>query len=120
MSKQMKKISVLICVLFSTLSMYAQQSIAGIWDTGKDNTKIEITQANDLYEGKIVASDNSKAPIGKLLIKEIKSIDGEWHGKLFAAKKGKWMDAVLKEEGQQLFITVKAGLMSKTIEWAKE
>ena len=43
-----------------------------------------------------------------------------WKGKLFAAKKGKWMDAVLKVKDNQLLITVEAGLMSKTIKWAKD
>ncbi len=113
--------TVLMCfILFSTLTLSAQQTPSGIWNTGKDNTKIEIKEENGVYAGKIVSSDNAKAEIGKLLLKEIELVDGEWKGKLFAAKKGKWMDAVLKEKGNQLLITVKAGLMKKTIEWVKE
>ncbi|MEM9821236.1 MAG: hypothetical protein AAF985_09200 [Bacteroidota bacterium] len=114
------KIVFMCCILFSTLTMNAQPSIAGTWNTGKDNTKVEITEVNGVYEGKIVASDNDNAPIGKQLLKEIKSVDGEWKGKLFAAKRGKWMDAVLKEEDSQLKVTVKAGWKRKTIKWAKE
>ena len=111
------KIVLMFCILFSTLTMNAQQSIAGIWNTGKDNTKIEITAVNGVYEGIIVSSDNAKAKIGKILLKDIQSVGGKWKGKLFAAKKGKWMDAVLEEKGSQLVITVSAGWMSKTIEW---
>lgn len=107
-------------ILLSTLTMNAQQAPTGIWNTGKDNTKIEIAEVNGVYEGKIVASDNAKAKIGKLLIKGVQLVDGEWKGKLFAPKRGEWMDAVLKEKGNQLLITVKAGWMSKTIEWAKD
>lgn len=114
------RILLMLCILLSSLTMNAQQSIAGIWNTGNDNTKIEITKANDVYEGKIVSSDNAKAKIGKQLLKEVKSVDGEWKGKLFAAKRGKWMDAVLEEKGNQLQVTVKAGWMSKTLEWRKE
>ena len=113
------KIVLMCCMLVSTITMNAQQSIAGIWNTGKDNTKIEITEEEGAYEGKIISSDNAKAKIGKSLLKEIQSVDGEWQGKLFAAKKGKWMDAVLEEKDNQLLITVKAGLMSKTVTWEK-
>lgn len=116
----MKNLAVMVCILFSTLSINAQQSIAGIWNTGKENTKIEIKEeANGAYAGTVVSSDNANAKIGKQLIKDVKLVDGEWKGKLFAAKKKKWMDAVLKEKNNQLLITVKAGLMSKTIKWAK-
>ncbi|MEM6700159.1 MAG: hypothetical protein AAF599_17275 [Bacteroidota bacterium] len=112
------KIIIVCCMLFSTLSMHAQ--LVGTWNTGKDNTQIEITEVNGVYEGKIASSDNAKAPIGKQLLKDIQLVDGEWKGKLFAAKKGEWMDAVLEEKDNQLLITVKAGFMSKTIKWAKE
>lgn len=113
------RVVLILGILFSAISMNAQQAPAGIWNTGKENTKIEIAEVNGVYEGKIVSSDNAKAKIGKQLLKDIKLVDGEWKGKLFAAKRGKWMDAVLKEQGNQLLITVQAGLMSKTIEWAK-
>lgn len=107
-------------ILLSALTMNAQQSLTGIWNIGKANTKIEITVINGVYEGKIVASDNANAKIGKRLLKDIKLDEGEWKGKLFAAKRGKWMDAVLKEKGNQLLVTVKAGFSSKTLEWVKE
>ena len=116
----MKKLSVLICLLFSTLAMNAQQTITGIWNTGKENTNVEITEVNSVCEGVIVSSDNTKAKIGKQLLKDIKLVDGEWKGKLFAAKKGEWMDAVLEEKGNKLLITVKAGWKSKTLEWTRE
>ncbi len=113
------KIALMFFALLSTLTMYAQQSPAGIWNTGKDNTKIEIAETNGVYEGKIFSSDNAEAKIGKRLLKDVKSVDGAWKGKLYAAKRGKWMNAVLEEKDDQLLITVKAGLMSKTIEWTK-
>ena len=114
------RIVVMCFLLISSLSMSAQQSIAGIWNTGKENTKIEITEVDGLYQGKIISSDNEQAKIGKLLLKDIKSVRKGYKGKLFAAKKGEWMDAELKEKDNKLSITVSAGFMSKTVEWFKE
>ncbi|MEM9833216.1 MAG: hypothetical protein AAF944_21460 [Bacteroidota bacterium] len=116
----MKIILVLTCALLFRLSLNAQQPPVGIWNTGKDNTKIEIAEVDGVYKGEIVSSDNTKAKIGKLLLKEVKSVDGEWKGKLFAAKRGEWMDAVLEEKDNQLVITVSKGWISKTVKWSKD
>ena len=114
------KIIIMCFLLASTLTMNAQQSIVGIWNTGKENTKIEITEVDGIFQGKILSSDNEKAKIGKLLLKDVKSVRKGYKGKLFAAKRGEWMDAVLKEKDNKLSITVSAGFMSKTVEWFKE
>lgn len=111
------RVLIAICILFSAVTMNAQQSIAGVWNTGNENTKIEITETNGVYNGKIISSDNANAKVGKLLLKDIKSVGGEWKGKLYSPQKDKWYNAVLEEKGEQLLVTVKAGLMSKTIEW---
>lgn len=114
------KILFALCIFFSALSMNAQQSIAGIWNTGQDNTQVEISETDGLYSGKIISSDNEEAKIGNQLLKEIKSVGGKWKGKLYSPKKNKWFDAVLEEKGDQLLVSVKAGVMSKTLEWKKE
>ena len=107
----MKNLLVLTCILFSTICMNAQQAIEGVWNTGKENTKIEIKEGADgAYAGTVISSDNTNAKIGKQLIKDVKLVDGEWKGKLFAAKKKKWMDATLKEKGNQLLITTASRL----------
>ena len=116
----MKITFLMTCFFLSTLMVNAQSSIAGVWNTGNDNTKVEIAEVDGVYEGKIFSSDNADAPIGKRLLKDIQLVDGEWKGKLFAAKRGEWMDAVLQEVDNQLAITVKAGWMSKTVEWSRE
>lgn len=114
------KILFTFCILFSALIMNAQASLGGIWNMGQDNTKIEITEANGTYEGRIMASDNANAKIGNLILKDVKSVDGKWKGKLYSPKKKEWFDAVLKVEGKKLLVTVKSGWMSKTVEWTKE
>ncbi|MCR9288530.1 MAG: DUF2147 domain-containing protein [Bacteroidetes bacterium] len=113
------KIVFTFCILLSSITMNAQQSITGIWNIGNDNTKIEITEDNGVYGAKIVSSDNAKAKIGSEFLKDVKSVGGEWEGKLYNAKKNKWYDVVLKEKGDQLMATVDAGMMSKTLEWTK-
>lgn len=109
-----------LCIMFSALAMHAQASITGTWDMGQDNTKIEIKGANGVYEGRLASSDNANAKIGNLILKEVKSVDGIWKGKLYSPKKKEWFDAVLKAEGKKLLVTLKSGWMSKTLEWAKE
>ena len=86
----MKNLAILILVLFTTISMNAQ-SIAGVWNTGEDNTKIEIAEDNGVANGKILSSDNAKAKVGNQILKDVKFSDGEWKGKLYAAKKGEWL-----------------------------
>jgi len=116
----MKKLAILFCVLLLAITMHAQSSLAGVWDTGKDNTKVEISEQDGIYHGVVVSSDNANVDPGKELLKEVKSVDGTWKGKVYALRKGKWLDAVLEEKGDLLLVSVKAGMMSKTLEWKKE
>ena len=97
----------------------ARQPIEGIWDSGTENTKVEISQNNGEWVGKIISSDNEKAMIGKVILKNLKKQNEIWKGELYSPRKNEWFDAVLKVEGSQLLVTVKSGLMSKTVEWKK-
>jgi len=115
----MKKLAFTCGILFFALSMHAQTSIAGIWNLEKDNTKIDITKGNDTYEGKILSSDNANVKPGKVILKDVKSVNGKWQGKLYSPKKNEWFDAVLKVEGKKMQVTVKSGWASKTVEWTK-
>lgn len=115
----MHKIAVLLIVLFTSLSTSAQSSIEGIWDTGKDQTKIEIKGTDDEILGIIYSSDNAKADLGKLIIKDLKEIKGVYKGKLYVAKKDRWVDATFSSTRETLFITVSAGFRKKTIAWER-
>ena len=115
----MKTVFISLCLLLSALSLSAQDTLTGIWNTGQENTKIEITEADGVFTGAIHSSDNEKAKIGAQLLKEVKPSGEAWKGKLYSAKRGKWYNAELKPEGNKLLVTVKAGFMSKTIEWTK-
>lgn len=115
----MKIIAALLIVLFTSLSTSAQSSIEGIWDTGKNQTKIEIMGTGDEILGKIYSSDNVKAEVGKLIIKDLKEYGEVYKGKLYAVKKNRWVDATFSSKGEKLIIKVSAGFRSKTIAWKR-
>ena len=110
----MKTIIFTICILFSTFSMTAQDGISGVWDMGQGNTKVEIKGS----EGKVITSD--KLETGMLMIKDITANEDNWKGKLYSAKKKKWLNAEFKATGSQLLVTVNAGFITKTLKWLKE
>ncbi|NRA48976.1 MAG: DUF2147 domain-containing protein [Phaeodactylibacter sp.] len=114
------KAIITFCLLFSAFAINAQQALTGVWNTGTDGTKIEITKVDGIYTGKLISSDNVKAKIGRTILKEVKRTDGAWKGKLYSPKKDNWYDALLEEKANQLLITIKAGWMSKTVEWQRE
>jgi hypothetical protein len=52
-------------LFLTSVSTNAQQNLDGVWNTGKENTSIEIKNR----EGEIYSSENKKATKGKLMIK---------------------------------------------------
>lgn len=116
----MKKIAFLIVSLFLTISLFSQDFTKAIWLTGEDNTKIETYQKEGAWFGKIVSSDNPKAKIGKDILRGFKKNNGQWKGKLFAAKRGKLLDAEIKPTEEALNITVSAGFFSKQLQWIRK
>ena len=116
---KMQYLSVVLFFLAFSLAVNAQDSIEGIWNTGNENTKIEIKEVDGKLVGQILSSANEKAKIGATLSRNIQAQKGEWTGELFAAKRGKWVDAALARAGDVLNITVSSGWMSKTIAWKK-
>ena len=115
----MKVTAVLFIFLFGAISMNAQSSLNGIWNTAQDSTKIEIKSENGIYIGKIISSDNLNVKKGTLILKEVKSVSGKSEGKLHSLKKKKLFDAVLELKGSKVMVTVKSGWQSKTVEWTK-
>lgn len=109
----MKNLLLFLGLLLTTIYVNAQQSIEGLWDIGQDNTKIEIIGTI----GKIHSSDNEKATVGKLIVKELKRIDNTYKGKLYLIKKNRWIDAVFVPNGNFLNVTISAGRQSKTLKW---
>lgn len=116
----MKIFLIYLGLVLSFFSINAQQNIYGIWNTGQENTEIEIKSENGIYIGKIISSDNSKVKKGTLILKDVKLISGEWKGELYSLKKKEWFDAILQLNERIIVITVKSEWGSKTMKWTKE
>ncbi len=116
----MKIFASIFILLLSLAGMQAQTAPTGVWNTGEDNTLVEITKVGGSYVGKLISSDNPDAKIGNLLLKDLKSVGGEWKGQLYAPNRGAWYEATVEAKGDRLVIKVGSGFMSKTIEWAKD
>lgn len=113
------KNTILFVFVLCSYAIYGQNNLVGIWDTGENNTKIEIAAPDGVITGKIKSSDNPKAAVGKVILKDLKKEDTHWKGKIYAAKKKKWYDAVLSEKKEQLEINISVGFLSKTLTWKK-
>ncbi|PIQ48962.1 MAG: hypothetical protein COW03_07335 [Cytophagales bacterium CG12_big_fil_rev_8_21_14_0_65_40_12] len=109
----MKTLMLFLGLLLTSVSMNAQQSINGIWNTGQDNTTIEINSST----GKIHSSNNEKATIGKLIVKDLNKIDNAYKGKLYIIKKKRWVDVEFVPNGNSLTVTISKGWQSKTLMW---
>ena len=86
---------------------------------GEDNTIIEITEIDGKPNGKIKSSDNPKAKIGNVILKEVNKNGRIWGGKIYAAKRQEWYDAEITQKGNVLEIEISVGFFSKTVEWKK-
>ena len=116
----MKRLPIILFALFITLGLSAQDFPKGVWLTSEENTKIETYEKEGAWYGKIVSSDNPKAKIGKDILRGFKKENGQWNGKLFTAKRGKILDAVIEPQKEALNITVSAGFFTKSLVWKKK
>lgn len=110
---------ILIIAIFYSFSVIAQDSLSGVWATGDDNTKIEISEENSEIEGKIKSSDNQKAKIGKVILKDLKEDGNQWKGRIYAARRGEWHNVEIIPREEVLELKISVGLFSKTLEWKK-
>lgn len=116
----MKKYILLFMFTMLAIWLSAQELSEGVWLAGEDNTKIETYQKDGVWYGKIISSDNPKAQIGKNILQGFINTDNIWKGKLYAAKKGKLLDAVIEPSKDDLQIIVSAGFFKKKLIWSKE
>jgi len=114
-------IIVVLMALFS-ITNYAQSpyDVDGEYTLGEKNTVVKIEKQNEVYSGKIISSDNPKAKIGKLIIKDLKLKKGKWRGKIYAPRRSEWYDAEFIPNEKSIEIKIKAGFFSKTIEWLRK
>ena len=116
----MKKFISLIFAFGIFISLSAQNTIEGTWNTGRDDTLIETYEKDGEWFGKVISSDNSKAKIGNDILRNITESDGEWKGKLFMAKRNRLVDAVVEPSDEELKIIISGGGMKRTLTWSRK
>lgn len=112
-------IGAMLCLLLLILSsdIAAQGELNGKWQTGEDNSVVEVTETNGVAVGKLVSSDNPKAVLGTEILRNVTQSGGQWKGKIWAAKRKKLMDATITPSADILQIKVSAGVVSKNVTW---
>jgi hypothetical protein len=110
---------ILVIILLSSTSLFAQFTLEGIWITGEENTKIEILQLNNKWIGRIKSSGNKSAEIGQIILRDLKKADVKWTGKIYAFKRKEWYDVEIFPAKSSLRLVISAGFLNKTIKWNK-
>ena len=101
----MKKLILAIILLFS-FSTQAQSSLNGLWDTGEDNTTIEVSEKNNQWVG-LVKNSDTKEDIGILILKDLKKDGDKSTGKIYAPKRKKWYDVdIIVEKNNFIFYNI--------------
>ena len=119
--KSKRKIyTTLFLLMFSVVYTSAQQSLEGLWKTGKEETLIEISYSNEQLIGKIKSSKNEQAEIGKIILKNLQSEGNKWVGKIYAVKRKEWYSVKIVPQKEKLDLKIGSGLFSKTLEWKRE
>ena len=120
--KNLKNVITVILMTLFSITNYAQSQsdVVGEWVVGKQNTVIKIEQNDGIYSGTIISSDNPKAEIGKLMVKDLKEKKGKWKGKTYSPKRKEWYDAEFIPKENTLDVKIKVGFFSKTMEWERK
>lgn len=113
------KVLMLTMLSLMVYSLSYSQSIEGVWSTGNENTTIEILLEDGEWVGKIKSSDNEKAPIGKVILKDLEKEGDSWKGKLFVIKKQRWVNVKVSPFETKLKLLVSAGFSKKKVEWER-
>ncbi len=114
----MKNFILIIFALCSYL-MFGQSNLTGTWNTNDENTIIEIVKSKNLIIGKVKSSNNPKAKIGQIILKDLTKNGNTWTGKIYAPKKQEWYDVVITPKNNVLELEISVGFFSKTLEWKK-
>ena len=115
----MNKLLLLVLLTLSSSHLFAQVMSAERWNTGEENTVIETYQKDEMWYGKIISSDNPNAKIGKDILQGFVKSKDQWEGKLYAARKGKLVDAKIVPNDSEMKITVSAGMFKKKLSWQR-
>jgi hypothetical protein len=113
----MKKVFVALALLVS-LNAFSQNEIVGNWDTGKENSIVEIYEdSGDLF-GKIISSDRAEV-VGKINLRNLENKGDHWEGELYVFKRRSWYDVSIHEENDTLYLVISVGFFEKEVQWPR-
>jgi uncharacterized protein (DUF2147 family) len=113
------KILIVLLSLFTIFQNSTEHSIVGTWNTLEDNTKIQIIEQKGMLTGSIKSSDNTKAQVGRLILKDLVKSGNAWTGKIFAVKKNEWYDVEITANINKLNLKIQVGFLHKNLTWEK-
>lgn len=134
----MKKIAILLAVLFSSTSFAAADDVLGKWLTNEGGGHVELYRVGDELQGKIVGGEpqenrepkdvNNEDPslrdrdlLGLVMITGMtyNAKDDAWEGgKLYRSTKGKTYKAKIRLAGDGVLkVTGYLGFFKKTVDW---
>jgi uncharacterized protein (DUF2147 family) len=96
-----------------------ENNIIGTWNTLEDNTRVQILEQNGILIGKIKSSDNTKAQVGRLILKDLTKNGNSWSGKIFAVKKNECYDVEITSKKNTLNLKIQVGFLHKNLTWEK-
>lgn len=118
--KIMKRLIIfLLLVVVSPLYAQSGSPLHGIWNTGQQNTNVEIRGDEEVLKGKIVSSDNEKVKIGLVMLRDLEKTGDAWKGKIFSLKRKKWFDVRIRPEEDKLNLEISSGFYSRTVHWVR-
>lgn len=114
---RMKQVLVFLVLIVSS-KIFGQNAIVGKWDTGRENSIVEIYENNGELFGKIISSDRAEV-VGKINLKNLQNKGDHWEGELFVFKRRSWYDVAIHKENETLFVVISIGFFEKEVEWPK-
>lgn len=113
------RLFILFISLFYLIQNTPDNDIIGTWNTMNENTKIQIIEQKGLLIGRIKSSDNSKAQVGRLILKDLIKTGNSWSGKIYVVKKNEWCDVDITSKKNMLHLKIQIGFINKSIIWEK-
>ena len=109
---------ILVTSLFSFLSP-SENNIKGKWNTGVENTIIEIYKTSNGFQGKVISTDKTEIKKNQVVLRNITQKGGVWKGEFYIPTFGMWLDTKLQPRPKEMEVTVYTWLMSKTKTWKR-
>lgn len=106
-------------LLCQSYFLNAQNDISGIWNTGEDETKIEIKRLESEWKGRVLSSNNSDFKPNTVVLRKLTKKGELWRGQIYAPKRNEWYNVEITQKENLLSLEVSLGFLSRTIEWER-